>query len=482
MKITEIEWGNDSAEKDPFLLKYFVESDSYRRIANLTKEIVIGRKGSGKSALRKKVEEDLRNLPHNVVISICPKYNSIRSILNDTSLQQHFGREMFFQQTWLRQFYMDALCAIGHSTRSTFVSKSEQFARDIALQMNRTSKDFVENISDILAKVKAKVGELGEFGVSIEKELRAIADIDTLEFHVRELAGEGWKFVFTVDDLDLGWDNSETSNELLLGLLSAASLIQGIHGNIRCVVFLREDVYDLLLSKTQHSDKYRNIERIRWTKESLIDVLRSRIRHNYQLNNETISDDPFFRVFPETVGTSNTDNWIVEKTLARPRELIQFSRYYTEQVAESDPDPEILKQSEKDYSGWKLDDLCSEYSNQYPNLISIFSAWKTKFFRHKYHLTKTEAESMCLDLLASVTINDTWFIYLVNRTDVVGFMEILYEIGFIGDFVLGGEGGSRTFYSYAERHEPRFAEVQIHPCFRKAVNTVDRIRTKTEQE
>ncbi|HJV38643.1 MAG TPA: hypothetical protein VJ528_07375, partial [Geothrix sp.] len=55
-------------------------------------------------------------------------------------------------------------------------------------------------------------------------------------------------------------------------------------------------------------------------------------------------------------------------------------------------------------------------------------------------------------------------------------LEILYEIGFIGDFVLGGEGGSKTVYSYQGRHEPRFEEVQIHPCFRRAVETVERIR------
>lgn len=482
MNICEIDWGNDSAEKDPSLLRYFVESDAYRRVVGLGKEIVIGRKGSGKSALRKKVEDDLKQRSRHIVISICPKYNSIRSILNDPSLQQHFGREIFFQQTWLRNFYMDALCAIGHQARSTLVSASEQFARDVALQMNRTSKDFVENISDILSKVKAKVGELGEFGVSVEKELRAIADIEVLEFHVRELASDGWRFVFTIDDLDLGWDNSETSNQLLLGLLSAANLVQALGENLRCVVFLREDVYDILMSKTQHSDKYRNVERIRWSKESLLEVLRGRVRHNLSKRSEDASGDLFLRVFPETVGTSNTDNWLVEKTLNRPRELIQLSRYYTEQVKGSEPDGEVLKQSEKDYSGWKLDDLCSEYSNQYPNLISVFSAWKTKFFRHKYHLTRSEVEAMSLELLADVAIKDPWFSQLADRTDVGGLMDIFYEIGFMGDFVLGGEGGSKTFYSYSERHEPRFAEVQIHPCFRKAVNTVDRIRTKGDQD
>jgi hypothetical protein len=75
-------------------------------------------------------------------------------------------------------------------------------------------------------------------------------------------------------------------------------------------------------------------------------------------------------------------------------------------------------------------------------------------------------------------LNEEWFNEIVSKTDIDSLLKVLYEIGFIGDFVQGGEGGSKTFYSYLDRHEPRFEEVQIHPCFRRAVNTVERIRAK----
>jgi hypothetical protein len=69
-----------------------------------------------------------------------------------------------------------------------------------------------------------------------------------------------------------------------------------------------------------------------------------------------------------------------------------------------------------------------------------------------------------------------WFNKIVADLDLDRFLRILYEIGFIGDFVQGGQGGSKTCYLYSDRHEPLFEEVQIHPCFRRAVNTVERIR------
>lgn len=344
------------------------------------------------------------------------------------------------------------------------------------MELNRSSKDLVENIADVLQSIKGKVGSLGDFGLHVEKELRNIADLDALEYHVLKITQGGSKFVVLIDDLDLGWDNSETANNMLLGLLSAVNYIAGKTHDIFTCIFLREDVYSILITQTQHSDKYRNIEKIRWDKESLIAVLNERINFNRNQKNIDSVPDAFTTVFPATLATSNTDNWLVERTLGRPRELIQFARYYSESVEGDTPSDDSLKDAESGYSSWKLDDLCAEYSNQFPGLSTFFAYWQTKFYRRKYHLTRTEIEEMLLQAAVEVTINEPWWNDIVHSTSITALLKILYEIGFLGDFVTGGQGGSKVFYSYEERHEPRFEAVQIHPCFRKAVSTVERIR------
>lgn len=374
---------------------------------------------------------------------------------------------------------LDSLCLVGHSAKGKYASESLDFARGISRDLNRTSKDLVVNISEILGRIKAKVGNLGELGLHLEKELRNVADVDSLEHHLKEITDSNARLVIMVDDLDLGWDNSQISNNLLLGLLSASSYLKSLSHNIHVFIFLREDVYSILMEKTQHSDKYRNVERIRWTKQGLISLLSERVRHNYRKHGENFTDHPFEQVFPLTIGTHNTDNWLVERTLSRPRELIQLARFYTEDVEGEEPQDTILKACEAAYSSWKLDDLCTEYSNQYPGLSDIFTFWKTNFFRYKYHLARNDVEEMVFKIFDEVTVNEAWFNELSEKVDFQGFLEILYEIGFLGDFVLGGEGGSKTFYSFSDRHTPRFEEVQVHPCFRKAVNTVDRIRSKS---
>ncbi len=187
MKINQIVWGDDSAERDPQLLEYFVNSDSFQRIVNKSKNFVVGRKGAGKSALRKKLQQTFEEQADTHVINLSPKYNSIRNILNDQDISKNFGKEIFFQHTWLRQILLDCLCEAGSNAKGKYASESIDFARKISIELNRTSKDIIENVSDILSKLKAKAGSLGEFGLSIEKELRSVADADALEYHFKNI-------------------------------------------------------------------------------------------------------------------------------------------------------------------------------------------------------------------------------------------------------------------------------------------------------
>ena len=247
MELNQIIWGDDSAEKDPNLVEYFVSSQPYKRVAEKAKSLVIGRKGSGKSALRTMLEKVFESHTNTYVVSLFPKYNSIRTILNDNDIANEFGKEIFFQHTWLRQILLDSLCRIGDSAKGTYAADSMKFARDVSLHLNRTSKDLVENISEVLSSIKLKAGSLGDLGLALERELRAVAELDALQHHIQALCASGAKIVVMIDDLDLGWDNSDTANNLLLGLLSAINFLSSVHSNIHPIVFLREDVYSILI-------------------------------------------------------------------------------------------------------------------------------------------------------------------------------------------------------------------------------------------
>jgi ATPase subunit of ABC transporter with duplicated ATPase domains len=58
-RFSTISFGSDVAEHDEALLSYFVTTDSFRRLRNREKSIVVGPKGSGKSALLRALDSNL---------------------------------------------------------------------------------------------------------------------------------------------------------------------------------------------------------------------------------------------------------------------------------------------------------------------------------------------------------------------------------------------------------------------------------------
>ena len=95
----------------------------------------------------------------------------------------------------------EQLSKIGDSAKGKYAADSLKFARDISLQLNRTSKDLVENISEVLNSIKVKAGSLGDLGLAIERELRAVADVDALQHHLVALCDSGAELIVMIDDL-----------------------------------------------------------------------------------------------------------------------------------------------------------------------------------------------------------------------------------------------------------------------------------------
>lgn len=69
--LSQISLGNDEAEQDKILKEYFLKTSSYMNSLNGSKTIIIGRKGSGKSAIFTLMKDELEGL-RSVVIPITP--------------------------------------------------------------------------------------------------------------------------------------------------------------------------------------------------------------------------------------------------------------------------------------------------------------------------------------------------------------------------------------------------------------------------
>ena len=89
--IREIDWGNDSAEHDPELLNYFVTPQHFSRIKDFKKTFIIGRKGSGKTAIRRKVANEFAGDNNHILIDVSPTNGIFRNLAGVELLKEELG-------------------------------------------------------------------------------------------------------------------------------------------------------------------------------------------------------------------------------------------------------------------------------------------------------------------------------------------------------------------------------------------------------
>ncbi len=89
MSINELSFGVPAAERDNELISCFVESDIYRKLLNGEKTIILGNRGSGKSALFKKLADD-EVIRKNIVVQLAPDEYSYE-LLSETMKKEAEG-------------------------------------------------------------------------------------------------------------------------------------------------------------------------------------------------------------------------------------------------------------------------------------------------------------------------------------------------------------------------------------------------------
>ena len=184
-------------------------------------------------------------------------------------------------------------------------------------------------------------------------------------------------------------------------VFQAAISINGLSNNLTVYISLRQELYASIPALYDDAQKYRDVmEFIRWDEPSLKHLLALRIRHSVPALANVDDDDVIWNaVFSATLQYRQTKgfNYVVDRTLYRPREIIQFCTAIVEENTRQGAFPidyEIISKAELIYSEDRAKDIASEYRFQYPGLMSVFEVFRGK----TYTLDRDELELLCLEL------------------------------------------------------------------------------------
>jgi hypothetical protein len=370
-ELQKIKFGEFIAEHEATnIYEYYIETAHEENLIRSEYNIVVGRKGCGKTATLYYLEAELSRDVRNEVIAIKPVNFEIDGLIElIKKLRSDFEKGYIIQSIWKFLIYTEVAKKIYETIKDKPIYALTDTDRRILEFVNDNTSIILSDISTRLEQELAnleileKIEEQTEFRNKIAEVLHENI-IKVLKELIISYMNTRRKLVILIDNLDKNWkkeNNIEITSKFILGLLGVIGRIsKELKGSpnkpndfdLNLIVFLRSDIFRFILQYAREPDKieYYNI---RWNdSEILLRIIERRV--------ELLSTNKIKENFWDTYINKNVDGipvkeYIISCIIPRPRDLIYFVnsakdiavRRGHNIIQESD-----LLAAHKDYSNW----------------------------------------------------------------------------------------------------------------------------------
>ena len=527
--------GELDAEADADLLEScFVDNGQLNELLNVKSpaSVVLGRTGSGKSALLYKISLDVE---HSALLD--PNDISIR-FLEHSNIIQFFHEidvklDLFYRILW-RHILTVELLKLRYDLRSesennSFLSRlhnwvdrdsvkkraleyftewgdrfwletdeqlkelTTKFTRDIRTKLGAKFRNVdisLEGAKSLSEEVRSEIRSLATqvvSGIQIKKLNEVLDLLSDFAFNDRQK-----RYYILIDKLDEDWAETETRCRFIRALVEETKSLRRIP-QVKIVTALRRDLLDLVFDKTRDSgfqeEKYEAyLVPILWGKEDLRKLLSERVREVYRRQYTSCAVD-FSDIFPnpQKGETGEAIDYIIERTLYRPRDAIQFCNECFRIAADR---PKIswraIYAAEASYSVKRLKSLKEEWSEYYPELemtVEILRGLTIPFTRST--LSGSRFEELAMELYEAsdrdpcVQVVKKMFepSARVSEADALSIILMcLYHAGMIGIKI-----STLETFVWSHIDQPRISkseikrsnQIKVHKMFRHALEIAD---------
>ena len=473
--IRSIYMGHPDALRDIDLHEYFVETKEFYDAIEGRRSIFVGRRGSGKSANFQEICSSVSKKANHVNVKILPddfQLQRITSFLRNN--MQTPDSRLTFQSIWNYVLATEILKSLVEGTNLLYQYQLVgDTNRGRLLEIYKGNQeifemDFGSRTVYALDSVMSPNGQhsFEEKNRFAEAALKSLRDYD-LNRRLREFATTAKITFFVVaDDLDKHWDtNTPQSIDLLVGLLAEIGKMQKFFGpHLRVAMFLREDIFNTLAKHDEDLPK-RDFLRMRWTESNLRHLVAVRLAKKV---GDMSDEEVWLTVFPENVRNIEASQYILARSLPRPRDVLDFCQKAIDQ-AQINEHTHVTEQDildgEKQFSDALFFSVSSEFKVQYPNLDEILF----EFVEFPEKVTWDAFNTFALKLVQEKReVMRSW---LGGKIITPYFLaEVLFNVGFIG--VSRDYQSTVYFYSgesFAGVRGLTSSEpiIHIHPAFKR---------------
>lgn len=341
--LASLSLGDAMAENEFTTLgQYYLETDEFSRTLRGEVNLVVGRKGTGKTALFSQLRNRKRNNKNNIVCDLKPEgYQLVRLKEGILSLLSDGSRDYLITAFWEYILYLEIVYKIlekdkekqlrDHRISEKYRVLEELYHQDKELIDGDFSERLLFLSSRVVDNFKIEQSDVAEGKLS-NKQLTSILykhDLATLrDTLVDYIAGRGEIWVL-FDNLDKGWppEGLEKIDTLILRCLIDAGKkiqreLQRRDIEMHCIVFVRNDVYELLMENSADFGKEIRVS-LDWSDPfQLAELLRRRI-----IANGSTYDVPFASAWKSLAvpiySGEDSFHYLVDRSLMRPRNIIK---------------------------------------------------------------------------------------------------------------------------------------------------------------
>jgi hypothetical protein len=441
--LQQLDFGASSAENEMRTLQsYYLKTDAYNKAVRGEVQLVVGRKGSGKSAIFLQIRDKERSKSNNVVLDLKPDgYQLIKF----KELILKYLQEGTFHHTIIAFWEYVLLLEICHKVlendqkRHLNNSKLYESYRELEKKYkgeNYLRKgDFSERIVGLMENLtvayKKQYGEKENVRLSVPEITTLLykGDISKLKEKLIEYLKLKDKVWLLLDNIDKGWPSSGLENEdfiIMRTLIDALRKIQRQFDKERIemhpIVFLRNDVYELLVEKTSDRQKEAK-ELLDWVDSDLLrEIIKLRI-----LSSLDFGETKDFSTIWQSLCVSHykgeeTSQYLIERSLMRPRFLINLLNHCKGFAVNLNHNIIQIEDITKGFNSYSMDiltDISYELRDVLPESENIL-----------YNFIGCTTDLNLLDLKKIIKyeiIGDTFFAKLINLLLWHGFLGIKYE-------------------------------------------------------
>ena len=341
--LSELTIGDAIAENEfQTLGDYYLRTDQFGRASRGEVNLVVGRKGAGKTALFSQLRNEKRANVSNIVVDLKPEgYQLIRLKEDVLDYLAEGARTHLITALFEYVLYLEICYKLLEKDRTRYLRDNRLYEPYLRLQSVYQSGDAGEgDFSERLLSISRSLVDAFKqrFGKQAEQRLTSAQVTELVHKHnireVREALSSYLEFKDSVwilfDNLDKGWSAHGLSDEdvtILRCLIDAARKVQrqmqADDHHFHCVVFVRNDVYQLLVEASADYGKESRAV-LDWHDPDLLrEMLRKRLVHGVLPPNT-----PFQKVWAQICIShykgEETSHYLIERSLMRPRNLIKL--------------------------------------------------------------------------------------------------------------------------------------------------------------